>query len=119
SPYWCAGKVSRADLCCSAFSSQRRVRAAGSATVLAATVNATELSPMRGTQLVIVIHTTLDCAVHRYRSCKAPPHVLGWLCCTTSKLADPMNRCVRTSRTRRTRYQFFVALRPTTVASVL
>src|SRR5262249_46782277 len=73
SPYGCAGKVSRADLCCSAFSSQRRVRAAGSATVLAATVNATELSPMRGTQLVIVIHTTLDCAVHRYRSCKAPP----------------------------------------------
>src|SRR5262245_61309934 len=47
---------------------------------LAATVNDTGLSPRCGIDVVIVIHGTFASAVHKHRSCSAPPHVSGSLC---------------------------------------
>ena len=44
----------------------------------AATVNDTGLSPACGIDVVIVIHGTSDCAVHRHAFCVGPPHVFGW-----------------------------------------
>src|SRR5262245_17840131 len=54
----------------------------------AATVNATGLSPARGMLLVTVTHGASDTADQTHRSCVAPPHVLGTLCCTTLKVPD-------------------------------
>ncbi len=44
----------------------------------AATMNDTGLSPRCGVDVVIVIHGTSDCAVHRHAFCVGPPHVFGW-----------------------------------------
>jgi hypothetical protein len=56
---------------------------------LAATVNETELSPVRGIGVFTVIQDAFDCADQMQRSCNALPHVFGSLSWSTSKLPVP------------------------------
>src|SRR5690606_29934524 len=61
----------------------------GSVDVLAATVNATGLSPTRSPAVVIVIHGAVVVALHWHRSWSGPPHDTGMLCCSTANEAVP------------------------------
>ena len=61
----------------------------GATTTLVATVKDAGLSPVCGMLVVTVIHATSDRAVHRHRSCVAPPQVFGSLCWSTSNRPVP------------------------------
>jgi hypothetical protein len=71
----------------------------GAVSGLAATLNATRSSPLRGMPLVTVIQVASETAVHTHAFCCTPPQVFGSLIVTTSKASlAPVAPTVNVSR---------------------